>query len=207
MAKFISIEGVEGLGKSTAMQTVLDALAQRDIRAITTREPGGTPLAESIRGLLLGEHAEPVAPEAEALLMFAARAQHIQEVIRPALAQGTWVLSDRFVDASYAYQSGGRGVDVKRLDYLADWVVGDCQPDLVLLLDAPWEVSLARMQHRDEQKDRFEQEPDAFFERVRAAYLARAKQEPERIQLIDASGSIGEVQAQILQKVEALIAC
>ena len=160
------------------------------------REPGGTAFAESIRQLLLNPQQEIVAEDTELLLMFAARAQHIAEVINPNLEQGRWVLSDRFTDASYAYQGGGRGIDSKRITVLEEWVQGTLKPDLTILLDAPVEIALTRMKNRDT-PDRIEQEQQSFFQRVRDCYLQRAKAEPNRFRIIDASLPLAEVEKNI----------
>ena len=204
--RFITLEGGEGAGKSTQLQTVARCLTAVGIPFLTTREPGGTSRAEAIRGLLLspGER-EPMASETELLLMFAARAQHVKQRIEPALAAGTWVLCDRFTDATRAYQGGGRGVDLSQIDALAAWVHGDCWPDLTLLLDVPAAQGLARAEKRSA-KDRIEQEALAFFERVRAHYLAQAAAEPERFRVIDAAPAEAAVTAQVTAAVEAFLA-
>jgi dTMP kinase len=181
---FITIEGGEGVGKSTNIAVLEEYLRERGISYCLTREPGGTPLAEAIRGLLLDVGEEPVEPSTELLLMFAARAQHIAGVIEPALARGEWVLCDRFTDATYAYQGGGRGLPQHWISQLENMVQGGLRPDRTLLLDAPVEVGMARASGRGE-LDRFEREALAFFERVRACYLARAAEEPERFRIID----------------------
>jgi len=204
--RFITLEGGEGAGKSTQLQTVARCLTAAGIPFLTTREPGGTSRAEAIRGLLLspGER-EPMASETELLLMFAARAQHVKQRIEPALTAGTWVLCDRFTDATRAYQGGGRGLDLSQIDALAAWVHGDCWPDLTLLLDVPAAQGLARAEKRSA-KDRIEQEALAFFERVRAHYLAQAAAEPERFRVIDAAPAEAEVTAQVTATVEAFLA-
>ena len=204
--RFITLEGGEGAGKSTQLQTVARCLTAAGIPFLTTREPGGTSRAEAIRGLLLspGER-EPMASETELLLMFAARAQHVKQRIEPALAAGTWVLCDRFTDATRAYQGGGRGLDLSQIDALAAWVHGHCWPDLTLLLDVPAAQGLARAEKRSA-KDRIEQEALAFFERVRAHYLAQAAAEPERFRVIDAAPAEAAVTAQVTAAVEAFLA-
>ena len=204
--RFITLEGGEGAGKSTQLQTVARCLTAAGIPFLTTREPGGTSRAEAIRGLLLspGER-EPMASETELLLMFAARAQHVKQRIKPTLAAGTWVLCDRFTDATRAYQGGGRGLDLSQIDALAAWVHGDCWPDLTLLLDVPAAQGLARAEKRSA-KDRIEQEALAFFERVRAHYLAQAAAEPERFRVIDAAPAEAAVTAQVTAAVEAFLA-
>lgn len=204
--RFITLEGGEGAGKSTQLQTVAACLTAAGIPFLTTREPGGTPRAEAIRGLLLSPgEAEPMASETELLLMFAARAQHVKQRIAPALAAGTWVLCDRFTDATRAYQGGGRGLDLSQIEALAAWVHGDCWPDLTLLLDVPAAQGLARAEKRSA-KDRIEQEALAFFERVRAHYLAQAAAEPERFRVIDAAPAEAAVTAQVTATVEAFLA-
>ena len=204
--RFITLEGGEGAGKSTQLQTVARSLTAAGIPFLTTREPGGTSRAEAIRGLLLspGER-EPMASETELLLMFAARAQHVKQRIEPALAAGTWVLCDRFTDATRAYQGGGRGLDLSQIDALAAWVHGDCWPDLTLLLDVPAAQGLARAEKRSA-KDRIEQEALAFFERVRAHYLAQAAAEPARFRVIDAAPAEAAVTAQVMAAMEAFFA-
>ncbi len=200
--KFITLEGGEGAGKSTSMASIQAWCRQQGLSLCVTREPGGTPLAEEIRALLLARREEPVAPDAELLLMFAARAQHLENVIRPALARGEWVLCDRFTDATYVYQGDGRGLSRERIAELERFVQGDLRPDLTLLLDLPVEQGLARAAERGE-KDRFESEQHAFFERVRQGYRARAQAEPERFRVIDASQPIAAVQAGIHRELDA----
>lgn len=194
--RFITLEGGEGAGKSTCLAFIRDFLAQRGLPLVVTREPGGTPLAEEIRQLLLARREEQVAPNAELLLMFAARAQHLQQVVLPALSRGDWVLCDRFTDATYAYQGYGRHQPMQTIRNLERLVQGDLQPGLTLLLDLPVQEGLARAAARAE-KDRFESEQDAFFERVRQGYRDRAAAEPARFRVIDASRPLGAVQNQI----------
>ncbi|MCK9388630.1 MAG: dTMP kinase [Sulfuritalea sp.] len=182
--RFISFEGIDGAGKSTQHAWLVDYLRGQGRTVVATREPGGTPLGEKLRALLL---AEPMHLETEALLMFAARREHLAQVIEPALARGDWVVCDRFVDASFAYQGGGRGLSWKKLDQLADWVLGDLQPDLTLIFDAPVAIAQQRLHAATSNPDRFEQEQAAFFERVRAAYLRIATENPDRVRLIDAT--------------------
>lgn len=182
---FISFEGTEGVGKSTLIRGVADHLQAQGIAFIVTREPGGTPLAEQIRGLLLTPDGEKIAPACELLLLFAARAQHLNQVIEPALARGQWVLCDRFVDASFAYQCGGRGLPTIQVQALVEQFVS-VLPTKTFWLDAPVEVGMARAGKRGA-LDRFEQERHEFFERVRAVYAARAAAEPERIVKLDAT--------------------
>jgi dTMP kinase len=185
--KFITLEGIEGAGKSTLARALQQRLTERGIGVLLTREPGGTPLAERMRALLLERGGETIDATAELLLMFAARAVHLANAVRPALAAGRWVICDRFTDASYAYQGGGRGVDTALLDQLAAAVHPDLWPARTLLLDLPVETGLARARQRAGAADRFETEQRAFFERVRASYLARAREHGQRIRVIDAS--------------------
>jgi dTMP kinase len=201
----ITIEGIEGVGKSTQMVFVADYLSHKHIPFISTREPGGTPLAEDIRHLILSPREEPVAVDTELLLLFASRAQHLAQVIFPALTRGDWVICDRFIDATFAYQGGGRQVSVERIEQLATWTLNDFQPQLTLLLDAPVELALARAKARSPNSDRFEDEQAEFFTAVRNVYLARAAAEPQRIKIIDASLSLSEVQKSIQQTLEDFI--
>jgi len=194
--KFITIEGGEGAGKSTMMSRVVSWLEKASHRVIRTREPGGTELAEKLRNILLDQNNISLSGQAELLLMFAARAQHLDELIRPALARGDWVLCDRFTDATWAYQGGGRGLSRQEIETLETLVHGDLQPDLTLLLDLPVEQGMKRAAERSE-ADRFEQESRLFFEKVRKAYLERAMAVPQRFAVIDASGNIDEVWSQI----------
>ncbi len=182
--RFISFEGIDGAGKSTQHAWLVDYLRRQGRTVVATREPGGTPLGEKLRTLLL---AEPMHLETEALLMFAARREHVAQVIEPALARGDWVICDRFVDASFAYLGGGRGLDWEKLQALSDWVLGELQPDLTLIFDAPVEIAQKRLHAATANPDRFEQEQAAFFERVRAAYLRIASENPQRVRLIDAT--------------------
>jgi len=193
---FITLEGGEGAGKSTQMAYVEECLKKAGKTVHVTREPGGTALSESIRELLLDHRQTAMDADTELLLMFAARAQHLAELIRPALDAGQWVLCDRFTDATYAYQGGGRGIDIKRISALEDWVQGSLRPDLTLLLDLPIDVGMSRAGERGE-LDRFEREQQDFFERVRKTYLDLAVQHPERYRIVDASLDIQQVQAQI----------
>ena len=194
--KFITIEGTEGVGKSTNIAFITQWLADKGIDILHTREPGGTPLAEEIRELLLANRDEAVDSRTELLLMFAARCQHVATKIKPALEQGQWVLSDRFTDASFAYQGAGRNLGFERLSKLEDWSLSGFKPDLTIMLDLPIEIGLARAAERSE-KNRFESEQIDFFNRVRQGYLAIAEAEPDRMKVIDATGSIEQVQAQI----------
>lgn len=201
--KFITVEGGEGVGKSTNIEFIKTELERKGLNCIVTREPGGTPLAEEIREVLIRNREEEFVSETELLLMFAARAQHLHQKILPALEAGTWVISDRFTDATYAYQSGGRGVAVEQVAKLENFVQGSFRPDLTLLLDAPIEVGMTRARERGK-LDRFEEEKSAFFERVRGHYLSRAKEEPTRIKTVDATKSLDEVQVSIRQILETL---
>ena len=193
---FITLEGSEGVGKTSNMEFIKSMLDEQEIEYIETREPGGTPLGEALRAMLLGEDFKGMSDDTELMLMFAARAEHVAQVIRPALESGKWVLCDRFTDATYAYQGGGRQLDVKRIEGLENWVLGDLRPDLTILLDAPVEVGRERAGKRSA-PDRFEQERDAFFNRVRETYLARAKADSSRIKTVNASGDLLSVQNQI----------
>ncbi len=202
---FISLEGVEGVGKSTALLFIQTLLDQVGIEYVLTREPGGTPLAEKIREILLAQSEETMAENTELLLMFAARSQNVSEVIKPALAAGKWVIADRFTDASFAYQGGGRGMPLASIAMLAKLVQGGLQPDMTLLLDAPVEVGLERIKKR-RQQDRIEAEKMDFFERVRQQYLASAKKYPSRFRVIEAGQSLTEVEAQLQRVLAPLIA-
>jgi len=183
---FITIEGIEGAGKSTVIKLIERYFLLHNVDVVMTREPGGTLLAEQIRDLVLSYHDESVAEDTELLLFFASRAQHIARVIQPALDKGITVICDRFTDASYAYQCGGRGIAEERVALLESWVQGELQPDLTLLLDLPIKMGLSRIKSR-ETLDRFEVEEVQFYERVRAEYLKRAKRYPERFRVIDSS--------------------
>lgn len=202
--RFITVEGGEGVGKSTNLVFIAEYLAARGIELVQTREPGGTPLGEQIRGLLLDAGSSIAAP-AELLLIFAARAQHLNDVVLPALQRGQWVLCDRFTDASYAYQGGGRQMDTRYIAELEQLVQGDVRPDATLLLDMPVAEGMARASARGE-LDRFELEQQAFFERVRSAYLARAQQFPLQFHVVDASLALPDVQAHIAQHLDKVLA-
>ncbi len=191
--RLITLEGLEGVGKSTQVATVVDYLAHNGIQARATREPGGAPFADRIRDLLLSPAHCPPAADTELLLMFAARAEHLANMIEPTIDAGQWVVSDRFTDATYAYQGGGRGIPDERIRVLEQWVQGSRRPHRTLLFDAPVTVALGRVHRRGTTTDRFEAEELAFFERVRAKYLARAAAEPERFRVIDATRSPDEV--------------
>jgi dTMP kinase len=203
--RFITLEGIEGAGKSTVAQLASEWLAARGITARVTREPGGTPLAERVRKIVLERGPEAVSPRAETLLMFAARSIHVENLIRPALAGGEWVLCDRFTDATRAYQGYGRGMDLGWIEQLAAAIHGDLQPDCTLLLDLPVEVGLRRARGRSGMAaDRFEAETVEFFERVRQGYLALARHEPERVRVIDASLALPAVTEQVTTALESL---
>lgn len=202
---FITFEGIEGVGKTTHLKWMAEQLSHAGIELLTTREPGGTPMGEEIRDILLAHRHERVTPLTELLLMFAARAQHVDTVIRPALDRGQWVLCDRFVDATYAYQGGGRGVETDLIAKLEKLVLGDFKPDLTLLFDAPIEVGLSRVSGRGGIPDRIEQEKLDFFERVRLAYKARADLDPVQYKIIDASKTLLDVQKVLLEISKNLI--
>ena len=204
IGKFITVEGIEGVGKSTNIEFIRSILETAGKEVVVTREPGGTPVGEEIRSLLLDHRNNDLSDDAELLLMFAARAEHLAHVIRPALEDGKYVLCDRFTDATYAYQGGGRGIPFRRIGMLEDWVQGELRPDLTLLLDVPVAVGMQRASHRSE-ADRFEQEQQAFFERVRQIYMTLAKCESERIRVIDASKSLEVVQQQIHAELETFL--
>ncbi|MGD8177184.1 dTMP kinase [Marinimicrobium sp. ARAG 43.8] len=201
--RFITVEGTEGVGKSTNLAFIRQWLETHGHSVLVTREPGGTPLAEEIRALLLSPRDETVTPAAELLLVFAARAQHLETVIKPALAAGTWVLCDRFTDSTYAYQGGGRGFDTDVIVDLEQRVQGDLHPDLTVILDIAVDKGLARASQRSE-PDRFEQEALSFFERVRDAYQQRAAEAPERYAVVDASQPLVDVQRDIARALEQL---
>ena len=197
--RFLTFEGLDGAGKTTQVRAVAEALDDLGIDVEMTREPGGTRLGERLRGLLLGD--EPLTPDVELLLLFAARADHVETRIRPALERGAWVLCDRFTDASYAYQGGGRGIPAERISRLESWVQGELRPDLTIFLDLPVETSLARISGGlfQETRDRFEREQLEFFERVREAYLARCARCPDRYRRIDGALDIPDVTRAILE--------
>lgn len=199
--RLITLEGVEGVGKSTVVPVVKDFLLDRGVEVLHTREPGGTELGEQLRDVLLNTDQE-IVPKAELLLMFAARAQHVEKVVAPALESGTWVLCDRFTDASFAYQGAGRKLGAGSVAVIEKWLLGPMNADLTLLLDASRETSLDRTKRRRE-LDRIETEGDEFFERVRQAYLERAKMYPQRIKVIDANPDIETVSASLRTQLEA----
>lgn len=198
--QFITLEGGEGAGKSTALAFVAQLIRDQGRNLVLTREPGGTPLGEKLRELLLDHKNDQMCSDTELLLMFAARAQHLAQTIEPALQAGQWVLCDRFTDATYAYQGGGRGIDMQRIAQLEQWVQGARRPDLTLLLDVPVDIGLQRISTREQtqgQRDRFERERGQFFEKVRQTYLAMAEQYPGRYRVIDASQPLDNVQQQL----------
>ncbi len=195
-AMFITVEGTEGAGKSTNMAWIRQRLEQAGKQVVQTREPGGTEIGEAIRELLLGHRHDGMADDTELLLMFAARAEHLAKVIRPALERGDWVLCDRFTDATYAYQGGARGIPMQRIARLEQWVQGELRPDLTFILDVPVELGMQRVRERG-QSDRFEKQALDFFERVRKAYLERAHAHPERYHVIDASRPLEQVRDDI----------
>lgn len=204
LGRFITLEGGEGVGKTTNMTFIQSLLKKHHIPVLLTREPGGTGLAEKIRLLLLDKQQEAITEQAELLMMFAARAQHIQHVIKPALEQGTWILCDRFTDATYAYQGGGRNMAHTSIQWLENFIQGSLRPDLTLLLDAPIQTGMERAGRRGA-LDRFESEKKAFFKQVRLTYLSLAKEQPDRIKVIDASVSLDKVQMQITQVMTQVI--
>jgi len=202
--RFITLEGIEGVGKSTNLEFVAGMIREAGHDLLVTREPGGTPLAEQLRRIVLHREDEPVPALAELLLMFAGRCLHLENRIRPALAAGTWVLCDRFTDATFAYQGGGRGQPAARIKALEDWVHANLQPDLTILLDAKPEIGLARAEARGD-SDRFEKERLEFFRRVRAAYLARAEQFPSRFTVVNAARSLREVRDDIRKRINNML--
>ena len=202
--KFITLEGGEGVGKTTNLRFIKDYIEEHNISAVVTREPGGTPLAEKIRQLLLDNDSEAVSETAELLLIFAARAQHIKHVIEPALAQGSWVICDRFTDATYAYQGGGRNMRNSTIESLENWVQGTLRPDLTILLDAPVEIGLERARQRSA-FDRFESEKINFFEQVRRAYLLQLELNPQRIKLVKANQPLIDVQKTLIDLIGPLL--
>jgi dTMP kinase len=202
--KFITVEGIEGVGKSTNIEFLAALIEEKGVKVIRTREPGGTPMAERIRALLLEHGEEPMTDIAELLLFFASRSLHIHNAIKPALQAGQWVVCDRFTDASRAYQGDGRGLNQDTINTLADWVQEDLQPDMTVLLDAPAEVGMDRAGRRGA-ADRLEIEKTDFYARVREGYLALAKSEPHRFIVIDASRPLSQVQADIAENITGLL--
>ncbi|NIV18175.1 MAG: dTMP kinase [Woeseiaceae bacterium] len=202
--KFITFEGIEGVGKSTNMAYLTSLLEKGGKQVLTTREPGGTPMAERIRAMVAEHGDEPMPDVAELLLVFAARALHVNNVIEPALSAGTWVVSDRFTDSSRAYQGGGRGLPQEDIDRLAEWVHGDLRPDVTILLDTPVEIGMSRAGRRGD-PDRFESERSEFFGRVRETYLQLAGQEPDRFVVVDATRDLDNVRRDIEAVAAALL--
>lgn len=202
--RFVTLEGGEGAGKSTNLDYLRERLVAAGMTVTVTREPGGTELGEAVRALLLDPHITAMHADTELLLMFAARSQHLHEIVLPALARGEWILCDRFTDATYAYQGGGRGLDPARIAALESWVQGGFQPYRTLLFDLPVATGLARAGGRGA-LDRFEQEQTAFFERVRAGYLARAREFPERFRIINADQPLAGVQAQLDKFIDEMV--
>lgn len=200
-ARFITLEGVDGAGKSTHVQWMAERIAERGISVITTREPGGTELGERLRDLLLHENMHLAT---ETLLMFAARNEHLEKLIKPTLAAGSWVVCDRFTDATYAYQGGGRQLGADRIKILESWVHNNLQPDRTFLFDVPLSIAQERL-HRGRDLDRFEHEQVEFFERTRAAYLQRAENDPNRFCIVDATGAISDTRAMLHMQLNALI--
>lgn len=200
--KFITVEGIEGVGKSSNIQYIAACLEKKGCEVVLTREPGGTPLGERIRDILLTEFTEKTLPATELLLLYAARLQHVEHVIKPALQEGKWVICDRFTDATYAYQGAGRGVDLSTIDRLNEWTLGNFRPDYTLILDAPVEVALGRIQH-NRVLDRFEKEKNSFFEKIRQFYLTRAKLHPDQYVVIDASKELSEVKERLSNIIES----
>ncbi len=199
--RFISLEGVDGAGKSTHVAWIADRLRVRGRAVLVTREPGGTPLAERLRELVL---AQPMDPIAETMLLFAARADHVQREIAPALEAGTWVLCERFTDATFAYQGGGKGVAAELIAHLAQVSHNGLLPDLTLVFDCPYEISRERLQHTGREPDRFEREDRQFFERVRQAYLGLARTNPQRIRVIDAAGTIEYIKKMVDEELSTI---
>lgn len=202
--KFISIEGIEGAGKSTQLAFIQNYLREQGKTVVVTREPGGTELGEKIRTLLLSPSETPMAVNTELLLMFAARAEHVAQVITPALKRGDWVISDRFTDATFAYQGGGRGIERQRIEQIAQWTLSGLQPDITFLFDLPVEVGQQRVISRNEDIDRFEQEKVDFFQKIRDCYLQRAQDDPTRIKVIDSTKSIANISTQLSRILEAI---
>lgn len=202
--RFITVEGIEGAGKTSCMDLLERRIRERGHQVLVTREPGGTPMGEDLRQLLLGHRHDGMADDTELLLMFAARAEHLHAKIEPALAGGSWVLCDRFTDATYAYQGYGRGIDLQRIAALETWVLGERRPDLTLLLDLPVEVGLERAGRRST-PDRFERQALTFFDRVRQGYLSLAAAAPGRFRVVDAAQSLDQVSRQVTATIDAFL--
>lgn len=199
--KFITVEGIEGVGKSSNIQFIAECLKEQGCQVVLTREPGGTPIGERVRDILLSEFIEKTLPQTELLLLYAARLQHVEHVIKPALKEGKWVICDRFVDATYAYQGAGRGVDLNVIDRLNEWTLGSFRADYTIILDAPVEVALSRIQ-KTRVLDRFEKEKATFFEKIRQFYLSRATQDPQRYIVIDASLELAQVKQHLAEVIK-----
>ena len=199
--KFITLEGIDGAGKSSHLSFIADQISVRKIEVITTREPGGTPLGEALREIVLNE---PMHAETEALLVFASRREHLAKVIEPALTRGAWVISDRFTDSTYAYQCGGRGMPESRAAMLEDWVHRHLQPDITFLFDTPLAIARDRLDKGTAEPDKFEREQNEFFGRVKAAYLKRAAEFPARIKVIDSAGSMAEIRSTLMNLLATL---
>jgi dTMP kinase len=200
---FITLEGIEGAGKSTAVKFLANFLQKKNIDFILTREPGGTEIAEKIRKVLLEHYQEPMHPDTEMLLYFAGRAQHLNQVIIPALKKGQWVICDRFTDATYAYQGGGRGLSKEKITILEQWVQGDLRPNYTLLFDVSVDIGLDRLK-KNRVLDRFEIEKKSFFEKIRHCYLERAKKEPNRFYIVDANKNLEDVEKQVTTILQAI---
>lgn len=206
LGKFITLEGIEGMGKTTQLHFLATYLKSKNKEVVITREPGGTPIAEALRKILLTDSIEPIASKTELLILYAARLQHFENKIKPALEKGIWVISDRFYDATFAYQGGGRGLGFETVLPLHQWVLGAFSPDLTFLFDGSAELSMARLQARNNmqnsEKDRIEKEKNVFFERTRQAYLTLAERESDRFSIIDATQSIQEVEKKIIENLK-----
>ena len=202
---FVSLEGIEGAGKSTHMPALVDLLESHKIPCLATREPGGTELGERVREILLSKSQAPLCVEAELLLIFAARAEHVHTCIEPALRAGSWVLTDRFLDASFAYQGAGQGLGVDRVEQLTQWLLPDLRPDLVIVLDTSVETALERVQKRGQKKDRYEENNPEFFTRVRQYYLDQAASQPDRYRVVNTERPIDKVNTELLEILRGLI--
>lgn len=205
VGQFITLEGTEGAGKSTNLAFIQSWLTEQGIEHIVTREPGGTEIGEAIREVLLNKDFSAMQDETELLLMFAARAQHLQEKILPAIEAGKWVISDRFTDATYAYQGAARGMDFERIAVIESWVQQGFQPSTTFVFDLSVEIGMARVRSRGGEIDRFEQEKHDFFEKVRSAYLKRAQMSPSRYEVLDASQSLESVQVAIVKRLKTML--
>ncbi len=201
--KFITIEGIEGVGKSSNLKFIADIIKTKDKPVLMTREPGGTPMAEAIRRILLEEFSETTLPKTELLLLFAGRLQHVEHVIKPALEKGIWVICDRFTDATRAYQGAGRGIAFAEIEFINQWTLGDFAPDCTIILDAPVNVAFSRI-HKKRDLDRFEKERSTFFEKIRKHYLHTAKENPHRYHVVDAARELVEVQKSLKEIVNNL---